>query len=33
MATKGDDFTFAPYVKLLDDLQKKLGDDPNAAAS
>ena len=33
MATEGDNFLFAPYGKLLDDLQQKLGDDPSAAAS
>jgi len=33
MATEGDNFLFAPYVKLLDDLQQKLGDDPSAATS
>ena len=33
MATGGDNFLFAPYVKLLDDLQQKLGDDPSAATN
>ncbi len=33
MATEGDNFVFAPYEKLLDELRHKLGDDSGSASS